>query len=164
MKCPSCGAENSDDSQYCEVCARPLDTTDSQVSKAPCQPRKPHWEIIVSVTVIMLLLLSLVLYLEFDDEEDEIGTGTIVVTLVNPYQFGATPCDYLVFIDEELEANGTVAVSKAETVEVNLTWAGSERTTLVRIEVSGGSVYPEEKTVVLSPGETEDITFILSSM
>ncbi|MDH3366055.1 MAG: hypothetical protein OEM29_08670 [Thermoplasmata archaeon] len=117
----------------------------------------------MAVAAVMLLILSLVLYLEFNDEEDEIGTGTIVVTLVNPSTWGATPCDYLVFIDERLEANGTVAVAKSETVEVDLTWTASERTILVRIEVPDGSAYPEEKTITLSPGETVDITFILSS-
>lgn len=117
----------------------------------------------MAVAAVMLLILSYVLYLESNGEEDEIGTGTIVVTLVNPNSWGATPCDYLVFIDEKLEANGTVAVAKAETVEVNLTWTDSERTILVRVEVPDGSAYPEEKAVTISPGETVDITFILSS-
>lgn len=160
MKCLGCGAENSDDSKYCEVCARPLDTTDSQMSRVSWESRKPHWEIVVAVAAVMLLLLSLVLYLGLIHS----NAGTLEVTLINPHAWGATPCDYSVFIDGELEANGTVAVSESETVEVNLTWTGSERTILVRIEVPDGSAYPEERIVTLSPGETESITVILSSM
>ena len=114
----------------------------------------------MAVAVVMLLLLSLVLYLGLIHS----NAGTLEVTLINPYAWGATPCDYFVFMDGELEANGTVAVSESETVEVNLTWTGSERTILVRIEVPDGSAYPEERTVTLSPGETEGITVILGSM
>lgn len=116
---------------------------------------------------LVLVLVALVLYFGLSGDEDWSGvdnsTGTLAITLINPYAWGAAPCEYFIYLNGELAANGTVAVSGYATFERNFTWAGSELTLSVNIDVPGGSASPEDRTILLASGETESLVVILSS-
>jgi hypothetical protein len=59
MKCPSCGAENSDTSTYCQNCANPLEP----IQKAPGDlDSRNHTRLIVAVAIVsaVVILASLV--------------------------------------------------------------------------------------------------------
>jgi hypothetical protein len=100
---------------------------------------------------------------ENDGPDDNLNTGSLVITIVNPHFLGAEPCNYTLSINNQLESNGTIPAGGSDVFERDFTWSGPELAIQVHVEVPGTATPSEDRTVTLTPGETERLTIILNT-
>jgi len=165
MKCPNCGAEILAKATSCSVC---LHSIVSSEEKAPPYSQRPRVRfsavgVVVAVAVAMLLIVAL--FLPWGDLDGGLqnhsSAGTLVLTIVNPFTLGASPCNYTLYLNGLQESNGTIPAGESDIFEKNLSWSGSELTIQVHIEVVGRSIQPEDRTVTLTSGEVERLAIAL---
>jgi hypothetical protein len=111
------------------------------------------------------MLLTVALFLPWGEENgrpnNQLNVGTLIVTIINPSYIEAGPCNYTLYLNGQLESNGTIPAGESEVFEKNFSWSGSELTIQVHIEVPGSSTQPEDRTITLTSGETERLFITL---
>lgn len=166
MNCPSCGAVIPADARYCPLCAQKIESIDSQFATSPGR-KNNFWVVSVALAIVAAVLLLALWYLSGGGgngpTDDGSKTGTLIVTLVNPYMYPGLACNYTLSVNGNLESTGTVPSGGSDVYQKNFSWVGAQLELHVQIEVQGSGTQPEDKMVTLTPGGTERITFVLSS-
>ena len=165
MKCPNCGTEILPEATSCSVCLHSLGSSDEQAPPFSQRPRGPLLAIGVVAAIAVAMLLTVALFLPWGDlngrPNNQSSVGTLILTIVNPFHFGAGPCNYTLCLNGQQESNGTILAGESEIYEKNFSWSGSELTIHVHIEVLGGNTQPEDRTLTLTSGEVERLSIML---
>ena len=165
MKCPNCGTEILAGATSCSVCLHSLEPSDEQSPPFSQRLRMPFLAIGIVAAVAVAMVLTVALFLPWGEENgwpnNESSAGTLVLTMVNPFHFGVGPCNYTLYLNDQLESNGTILAGESEIFEKNFLWSGSELTIQVHIEVTGRSAQPEDRIITLTSGEVERLSITL---
>lgn len=109
--------------------------------------------------VVALLLLN---NGENDDTpQEEIKTGILIVTLINTFHMGSSPVDYELYLNGQLASNGTIPAADSAVIEMSFNWTGTELTVLIQVIIADTSDQPDDRSVILIPGETERVNILL---
>lgn len=124
--------------------------------------------IAVVAAVAVAMLLTVALLLPWGDRDgapnNQSSVGTLILTIVNPFHYGASPCNYTLYLNGQQESNGTIPAGESEIFEKNFSWSGPELTIHVHIEVLGRSTQPEERTLTLTSGGVERLSITLPTI
>jgi len=165
MKCPSCGSEIPVDARYCPLCAQKIESTEARFSSSPGRQNN-FWVVGVALAIAAAVLLLAVWYLSggggTSPTDDGSSTGTLIVTLVNPYIYPGLPCNYTLSANGNLESTGTVPSGGSDVFQKNFSWDGARLELRIHIEVQGSGTQPGDRMVTLTPGGTERIAIMLS--
>jgi hypothetical protein len=125
----------------------------------------PFLAIGIVAAIAVAMVLTVALFLPWGEENgwlnNQSSVGTLVLTIVNPYQFGVGSCNYTLYLNDQQESNGTIPAGESEIFEKNFSWSGSELTIQVHIEVPGRSTQPEDRIITLTSGEVERLSIML---
>ena len=165
MKCPNCGTEIFAEATLCPVCTHSIEPSDKQVPPSSQRSRVPFLAIGLVSAIAVAMLLTVALFLPWGEEDgrpnNQLNVGTLIVTIINPSYIEAGPRNYTLYLNGQLESNGTIPAGDSEVFEKNFSWSGSELTIQVHIEVPGSSTQPEDRTITLTSGETERLFITL---
>ena len=168
MKCSSCGSDNAASARYCDNCGALLIAADSNKLSSARELRTPRLRLGLVLLIVAVVLLAIATLAYFNDKDGpesagETNSGTLIVTLINPFSVGSNSRDFELYLNGQLQMNGTVPVGKSEVVETSLNWTGSELMVLIHVVVPGIGTQPGDRMVTLIPGETERVNIVLSA-
>ena len=111
------------------------------------------------------MLGLLAAYLYWGGESNPSGNGgnsaTLVITLVYPWNMNSSSCPYVLYLNGEYESNGSIPGGESVTITRSYTLNESALSVLVHVELPGRIGQPQDESVILSRGETEQLTIVL---